>query len=300
MSTRTQLGIAVCAYVALCVLCLWRHGPRIEAALRPAPVARPAAPPPPPPEPPRPPAELRVALEDGAVALSGRVAGEAERAQLRGGAGALYGAGHRSRVEIGAAPAPWQASLSAMLPPLGRDLTRGSLRVGPAGVIVEGEAVSKEARDRYVAALRAAAGSLPLDASGLKVVDAKLSAAEVKLQTSLFAQIEGKTVEFSPNSDVITPAGQQLLDLVAAVLRDAPPARVEVGGHTDDVGGAAWNQSLSERRARATLRYLASHGAAAARLRAVGYGATRPLADNRTAEGRQKNRRIEFRIDKSH
>src|SRR5687768_3934854 len=168
MSARVRLGLVVLAYLALCTWCVQRHAPMIAAHLSAA--ARPPAPPPPP----APPAELpapalRVAVEDGAVVVAGRVADEGERARLLAAAGERYGAGYHGRLATGAGPAPWLAAAVTMLPPLGSDMTRGSLRAGPAGVVAEGEMVSAEAHARYVAALRAAAGPLPLDVTGLKV-----------------------------------------------------------------------------------------------------------------------------------
>jgi outer membrane protein OmpA-like peptidoglycan-associated protein len=69
----------------------------------------------------------------------------------------------------------------------------------------------------------------------------------------------------------------------------------QVGGHTDDVGGDAPNQALSERRAKAVAGYLSSRGVAGNLLSTQGYGETAPTADNTTAAGRAKNRRIELK-----
>lgn len=88
-----------------------------------------------------------------------------------------------------------------------------------------------------------------------------------------------------------------LLDNVAQVLSGHPElARIEVEGHTDDQGNDASNLKLSDRRAIAVKDYLAKKGVAAQRLTAKGYGETRPIAPNRTPEGRAENRRVEFRL----
>jgi outer membrane protein OmpA-like peptidoglycan-associated protein len=89
-----------------------------------------------------------------------------------------------------------------------------------------------------------------------------------------------------------------VLDEMVNVLADAPGIPVEIGGHTDARGPAIFNQTLSQRRARACLRYLAQKGVAAQRLSSKGYGSTKPLADNNTPEGQQRNRRIEFTVQK--
>ena len=85
---------------------------------------------------------------------------------------------------------------------------------------------------------------------------------------------------------------------VAAALRADPSIRVEVAGHTDNVGRRAANQTLSEARARTVRDYLIGSGIAAERVTARGYGMAQPIASNATPEGRAQNRRVELkRID---
>jgi OOP family OmpA-OmpF porin len=85
---------------------------------------------------------------------------------------------------------------------------------------------------------------------------------------------------------------------LAGHLPGPPPfKRLVVEGHTDSVGGAEYNQKLSLRRAEAIKRWLvAKHGLSAAKIEAVGYGKSRPIADNGNYQGRQQNRRVEFQI----
>lgn len=88
------------------------------------------------------------------------------------------------------------------------------------------------------------------------------------------------------------------LDLVAeAILTQGEDKRVTIEGHTDNLGSAAINLPLSENRANAVREYLISRGVEAERMTAVGRGGTRPIADNRTAESRAHNRRIEIIIE---
>ena len=116
----------------------------------------------------------------------------------------------------------------------------------------------------------------------------------IELQTNLDDLIEGKVVEFEVDSDVITAGGRALLDEVVVALRQFPGVMVEIGGHTDDVGSEDYNLDLSQRRAAAVLTYLLDHGEDAARFVVVGYGESQPVEDNATADGRARNRRIEF------
>jgi outer membrane protein OmpA-like peptidoglycan-associated protein len=81
-------------------------------------------------------------------------------------------------------------------------------------------------------------------------------------------------------------------------LRDNPSLDVRIEGHTDSQGSAAANQRLSQKRAEAVRRYLVDQAIAPTRMEAIGYGEDRPLEDNRTAEGRATNRRVEFHIIK--
>lgn len=104
-------------------------------------------------------------------------------------------------------------------------------------------------------------------------------------------------VQFETGTAVIRDESSRLLQQVADVLTSHPEiASCEVAGHTDDTGTAELNLRLSEARARAVSAWLVAHGVEGQRLSARGYGATRPIADNSTEEGRAKNRRVEFLI----
>ncbi len=86
------------------------------------------------------------------------------------------------------------------------------------------------------------------------------------------------------------------LDKVYRFLLQHPSVRIEVGGHTDDSGPAAFNKELSQKRAQAVADYLIGRGIEASRIEAKGYGFDHPIGDNRTEEGRTKNRRTELKI----
>jgi len=86
------------------------------------------------------------------------------------------------------------------------------------------------------------------------------------------------------------------LQKILRFMRENPRVRVEISGHTDNTGSAAHNNELSEQRARAVNQYLIDKGIDQSRLIPRGYGSSHPIASNDTEEGRQKNRRIQFKI----
>jgi OOP family OmpA-OmpF porin len=104
------------------------------------------------------------------------------------------------------------------------------------------------------------------------------------------------SVDFAFNSAELGPHAKEVLatELVSE-LKEDPSLTVLVEGHTDSVGGDAYNQKLSERRAASVKSYLVSQGISASRIETKGYGETQPIADNETAAGRAKNRRVDVK-----
>ena len=101
-------------------------------------------------------------------------------------------------------------------------------------------------------------------------------------------------VNFDTGKATITSDSSQILDDAAAAIKAAGEIKVEVAGHTDNVGAPDANQRLSEERAKAVMTALVQRGLKADQLSSKGYGQTVPVADNRTEEGRAKNRRVEL------
>ncbi len=110
---------------------------------------------------------------------------------------------------------------------------------------------------------------------------------------SKIVSLEG--AHFAFNSAVLMDAGKVRLDEGAKIMMEHGALTVEVAGHTDAVGSDAYNQKLSERRAKSVAVYLESKGVDPAHLAPViGYGKSKPIATNDTAEGRAQNRRVEL------
>ena len=101
-------------------------------------------------------------------------------------------------------------------------------------------------------------------------------------------------INFDTGKATIKPDSDQTLDSAAAALKAAPNLKIEVAGHTDNVGSSQANEKLSDERAKAVMAALVKRGITANRLTAKGYGQSSPVADNRTEEGRAKNRRVEL------
>jgi outer membrane protein OmpA-like peptidoglycan-associated protein len=116
-----------------------------------------------------------------------------------------------------------------------------------------------------------------------------VTAKKVELKEKIF---------FDTSKATIKPVSFELLDEAAQVLNAHPEVKkLTIEGHTDSTGAAAANQALSQARAEAVRDYLVKKGVAADRLSAKGYGATRPIGENKTAAGRDANRRVELTIE---
>ncbi len=102
---------------------------------------------------------------------------------------------------------------------------------------------------------------------------------------------------FEPNKTNITPAAAKALDTNGMILKENPAMRVEIGGHTDARGSEKANQRISEKRAQSARKYIQDKfQIPPSRMAIKGYGSKKPIADNKTNEGRAKNRRVEFKI----
>lgn len=101
-------------------------------------------------------------------------------------------------------------------------------------------------------------------------------------------------VNFATDSAQILPASQPQIAQVSQLLAADPSLRLAINGHTDNSGSSAHNLQLSQQRAASVVAALVAAGIAAERLSAEGFGDSRPVADNSTAEGKAKNRRVEL------
>ncbi len=136
----------------------------------------------------------------------------------------------------------------------------------------------------------------PLDSDGDGVVDVRdqCPGTPKGAKVDLVGCWAVRHILFDNDKTDIKPRGAVELDAVVEVLKANPDIRMKIEGHMDNRGKAAYNQTLSENRARAVQDYLTMQGIPSGRFPISGYGFSRPVADNATPEGRSLNRRVEL------
>jgi OOP family OmpA-OmpF porin len=193
----------------------------------------------------------------------------------------------------------WLANVVSVIGDAGRLISEGQITVNPNGVmVVAGELKTRQERSDLLASIEERLAAVDFEfISGLTLAEAPPLPPRqqvIELQENLDDLIEGKVVEFEVGLDVITVDGQTLLNEIFDAIQRFPDVPIEIAGHADSQGSADANLDLSVRRAQAVLAYLIEKGSLPGRFVVNGYGETRPVADNSTEEGRQRNRRIEF------
>lgn len=110
------------------------------------------------------------------------------------------------------------------------------------------------------------------------------------------SKIALRNIFFDVGKATLRPESNAEMERLVKLLNDVPKLKIEISGHTDNTGSAVLNETLSQERAEAVVKYLSGRGIAAARMTAKGYGSTKAIATNNTEDGRQQNRRTEFEI----
>lgn len=235
-----------------------------------------------------------------AITLTGNVATPEDKAALATEATAAFGVG-KVNDQVQAVGGAWDAAgklgfdgYRALVRATGPRLRSGDLKLVGGTLEASGTAFSKEAAaslNQTLATLKAA--GTPVNGG---ISDPQPAADAGALQAELTDLLGRSGISFAPTSAVIDAKSKAVLDTAAQGILAGPAVQIEIGGHTDSTGPAAQNQALSLQRAQAVRTYLIQKGVPAARLTAIGYGATKPIADNATPAGRAQNRRIEFKV----
>jgi OmpA-OmpF porin, OOP family len=234
------------------------------------------------------------------VNVSGQVASEEAKTKLWGALTTAFGDGNVNgdiKVDAALGPANWMDKLLPLIP----ELKAKGVKFGFDGDKLNLDTSALAEADRFAISDKIRAAFAGFEISGLWD---KASVALSGLKPGftgddLVAALNLMNIQFNTGSAVITNDSMEIVNKAADVLKQAPAdLKVEVGGHTDNVGKAASNQKLSDERANAVRGKLIELGVGEAMLSAKGYGDANPKADNGSAEGRAQNRRIEFSVQK--
>lgn len=225
------------------------------------------------------------------VIVSGLVPDEASRASILARVREIYGAEMvTDRLEVGGVVPPpnWTANITKALSPELKQVRSGELQVSGTRIAIRGTVANEALRQKIPSDIATALNPTYTIDNALGVTG--------NGQTVLDDTLSGRVVEFEIGSATITPIGVGILDEMAAAIAALGNPRVQIIGHTDSSGDRLANIGLSLARANAVRDYLMRKGVPADHLNALGAGPDRPVTANTTAEGRAKNRRIEFRL----
>jgi OOP family OmpA-OmpF porin len=225
------------------------------------------------------------------ILVTGTVADEASKAGLLARLREIYGAERVvDQISIGtvATPANWNEHVQRLIGPNLKLISRGQLKVDGSNVSLRGDVASEAQRQQIANDIAASLNPTYVVNNGLRVAASE--------QGVLDAALANRIIEFESGKATLTDSGRGILDQMAVALQRLRGMRVEVIGHTDNAGSRAGNLSLSQARAEAVKNYVASRGINPDLISVSGEGPDRPVADNRTAEGRARNRRIEFKV----
>jgi OOP family OmpA-OmpF porin len=226
------------------------------------------------------------------VVVAGTVPDEATRQAILARVRELYG-NDRVVDQLGVgklvAPPNWLQHVQRALQPELKQISRGQIDIQGNVVELKGEVGSEALRQQLASQVSTQLNNptytvrngLRVSAAGQELVDATLA---------------NRIVEFEPGSATLTATGKGVLDQLIPVLQQLSGRRFEVIGHTDAQGARGANIALSAARADMVKAYLVGKGLPEADISGSGVGPDRPVADNATAEGRARNRRIEFRV----
>lgn len=229
------------------------------------------------------------------VVAGGQVPDEATRVAVITALRNIYGATQViDKIEVVgsvAAPANWSANVQKLLTPALKDIRRGQIAIEGTQMAVTGEVGNEGLRSRIVADMAGALNPTYTIRNGLRV--------PVSEQIMVDQVLANRIVEFEVGSATLTTKGRAILDEMAPTLQKLTNKSVAVIGHTDNAGNRASNLALSQARADSVKGYLVNKGIDPATLSTSGAGPDQPVASNESADGRSRNRRIEFRVGRN-
>ena len=225
------------------------------------------------------------------IVVEGVVPNDASKQAILAKMQAVYGADQvvdKIQVRSVSAPNGWSDSVARVITPELKKVTQGKLIVRGTQVDLTGK-MSNQSDIQPTTALFQSLVLPPFR------INSQLSVNQAE-QKVVDDALKNRIIEFESGSAILTPVGTQILDEMAIALNKVQGKNVKIIGHTDSQGDPKKNVSLSLERAEAVKKYLIEKSIPATRLSTAGMGADKPVADNRTPEGRKKNRRIEFSV----
>ncbi len=248
------------------------------------------------------PPEFTATLTDSGATLRGRLSDDLGETAVQSLAQAVFGASRitmATRIAPDGLPQGWTVRILAGLEAM-EHVAAGNLRVLPDRIVITGRSGEPDAQDTIARILIDRLGqdaSFTLDIAYDEELDpsAALLPPEECL-ARIVAVNEARKITFDPGSATISGQGMQTIDEIADILRDCDTAPLLVAGYTDSQGRDETNLRLSQERADAVLTALRARRLPVAGFEAAGFGEIDPIADNATEEGREANRRIEFRL----
>ena len=233
------------------------------------------------------------------VTLTGFVATDAAKASIVNAAVAAFGQANvidQLTVKAGTPAAGVDGAvnqLATVIGAFGTKVDKGTAHLSDTKLTITGTGFTSQAATDANALIDAA------KAAGV-TVNGTIAAPAVPDSATLQARLRdllGRSgINFASGSPDITAESQGILDTAAQSILLVPGVNLQVAGHTDNVGSASSNQTLSQQRADAVRQYLVGKGVPAGQLTAAGFGASQPIAANDSPEGRAQNRRIEFNV----
>jgi outer membrane protein OmpA-like peptidoglycan-associated protein/uncharacterized protein YidB (DUF937 family)/outer membrane biosynthesis protein TonB len=259
------------------------------------------------------PTRFALSNDNGVVRTSGVVGDDGAKTSIIGALNAVFGADKvKSDISVdkGATPAPWLGVFRAALDAI-KGANVDAIFQGDK-INLGGAAMGDDARDKIIAAVKTAVGAsvavgalTDKTAAAVAVANDRATTELASLQSGfgvkdlLFA-LNDSVVNFASDSAEVPESAAPFLKIAAANLKQLKAGHVlEVAGYTDNTGDAALNLALSQKRAEAVREALIKYGADPDMLVAKGYGEADPIANNDTADGRLKNRRIEYHVVKA-
>jgi len=239
--------------------------------------------------------------EDGSVLVNGWVQNQEQLDRVLAKAKNTFGSviDRRVRIASGAPNDGWEMALTQNMDSLSL-LDYGRFTMKDAETEISGFTMSVDTRDGVVSKTANIAGYK--SSANIKLLAPKageITSLEV-CQTLLDDLKRGKKINFAyDKAEIRGAASFDLLNSLASAANQCSAFKINIEGHTDADGANSYNQRLSEARANLVVAYLSENGVERSRMSAVGYGETKPIADNNTDAGKAQNRRIEFIVTES-